>query len=115
MYDDEFSPRLGYVSARDIEALHVSSSGPNFVDLDLSAVEIPVTILRLIPVEVAREHVVIPIAMDGERICIAVCNDFALHLYDKLRFMTNHEVHPIVAPKQAILAAIDRNYGGSPK
>lgn len=108
---DDALIRLGYVSAGEIGQMQASQFGYEFVDL--SAMEIPQGVIALIPESVARENVVIPIAMVDERLRVAMSNALDLDVIDKLRFMTNRDVDPVVAPKEAIQTAINRHYGGS--
>lgn len=108
---DEALIRLGYVSAGEMGQLQASQYGYEFVDL--GAMEIPQSVIGLIPESVARENVVIPIALIDERLRVAMSNALDLDVIDKLRFMTNRDVDPVVAPKEAIQTAINRHYGGS--
>lgn len=108
---DDALIRLGYISAGEIGQLQASQFGYEFVDL--GAMEIPQSVIALIPESVARENIVIPIAMVDERLRVAMVNALDLDVIDKLRFMTNRDVDPVVAPKEAIQTAINRHYGGS--
>ncbi len=108
---DDSLIRLGYISAGEIGQLQASQFGYEFVDL--ASMEIPQSVIALIPESVARENVVIPIAMVDERLRVAMSNALDLDVIDKLRFMTNRDVDPVVAPKEAIQTAINRHYGGS--
>ncbi|MBS0204024.1 MAG: Flp pilus assembly complex ATPase component TadA [Planctomycetes bacterium] len=108
---DDALIRLGYVSAGEIGQMQASQFGYEFVDL--GAMEIPQSVIALIPESVARENIVIAIAMVDERLRVAMVNALDLDVIDKLRFMTNRDVDPVVAPKEAIQTAINRFYGGS--
>ena len=108
---DDALIRMGYISAGEIGQLQASQFGYEFVDL--GAMEIPQSVIALIPESVARENIVIPIAMVDERLRVAMSNALDLDIIDKLRFMTNRDVDPVVAPKEAIQTAINRHYGGT--
>ena len=108
---DDSLIRLGYISAGEIGQLQASQFGYEFVDL--AAMEIPQSVIALIPESVARENIVIPIAMVDERLRVAMSNALDLDVIDKLRFMTNREIDPVVAPKEEIQTAVNRHYGGS--
>ncbi len=108
---DDALIRLGYISAGEIGQLQASQFGYEFVDL--GAMEIPQSVIALIPESVARENIVIPIAMVDERLRVAMSNALDLDVIDKLRFMTNREIDPVVAPKEDIQTAVNRHYGGS--
>lgn len=108
---DDALVRLGYVSAGELGQLQASQYGYEFVDLE--AMEIPQSVIALIPESVARENIVIPVTLVDERLRVAMSNALDLDVIDKLRFMVNREIDPVVAPKEAIQTAINRFYGGS--
>ena len=108
---DDALVRLGYVSAGELGQLQASQYGYDFVNLE--AMEIPQSVIALIPESVARENVVIPVTLVDERLRVAMSNALDLDVIDKLRFMVNREIDPVVAPKEAIQTAINRFYGGS--
>jgi len=108
---DDALIRLGYVSAGEMGQRQASQLGYEFVDL--SAMEIPQSVIGMIPESVARENVVIPVALVDERLRVAMSNAMDLDVIDKLRFMTNRDVDPVVSDKEAIQTAINRHYGGS--
>ncbi|MBM4076173.1 MAG: type II/IV secretion system protein, partial [Planctomycetes bacterium] len=108
---DDALVRLGYVSAAELGQLQASQYGYDFVDLD--TMEIPQSVVSLIPESVARENVVIPVALVDDRLRVAMSNALDLDVIDKIRFMVNREIDPVVAPKDMIQSAINRLYGGS--
>lgn len=57
-----------------------------------------------------EEHEVIPIAVAGSTVLVAVCDPTDLAVLDDIRFCTGKNVEPIVADRDAILAAIERSY-----
>jgi type IV pilus assembly protein PilB len=103
--------RLGYVSAAELTERQASQYGYEFVNLE--AVEIPRTVIELIPESVARENFVIPLGLEEETIRVAVSNAMDYEVLDKLRFVLNRDVQIAVASKEAIQAAINRHYGDS--
>jgi type IV pilus assembly protein PilB len=108
---DDALIRLGYVSPGEIGQLQATQYGYDFVDL--ASMEIPQSVISLIPESVARESFVIPVAMEDERLRVAMVNALDLDVIDKLRFMTNREIDPVVASKESIQTAVNRHYGGS--
>ena len=108
---DDALVRLGYVSAGELGQLQAAQYGYEYVDLE--TMEIPQSIVSMIPESVARENLVIPVALAEERLRVAMSNALDLDVIDKLRFMVNREIDPVVAPKEAIQSAINRLYGGS--
>lgn len=106
---DEALSRLQYVDESDLSKLQASQYGYEFVNLE--QIDIPTSVISLIPESVARENVVLPLELNDERIRVAVANALDLEVLDKLRFILNREVDPVVASKDAIQNAINRHYG----
>jgi type IV pilus assembly protein PilB len=106
---DEALSRLGYVDENELGQLQASQYGFEYVNLD--TMEIPNSVIALVPESVARENVVIPLELVDERIRVAMPNALDLEVLDKLRFILNREVDPVVASKDAIQNAINRHYG----
>ncbi len=103
--------RLGYVSSGEMGQLQAQQYGHEFVNID--AMEIPASVIALIPESVARENIVIPLGLDDERLRVAMMNANDLDVIDKLRFMVNRDIEPVGAPRESIQNAINRYYGGS--
>ncbi|MDB5342520.1 MAG: type secretion system protein [Schlesneria sp.] len=103
--------RLGYISDAEMSQMRATEYGYDVVDI--AAMEIPQSVIALIPESVARENIVIPLAMVDERLRVAMSNAMDLDVIDKLRFMTNREIEPVGASKESIQTSINRHYGGS--
>jgi hypothetical protein len=73
--------------------------------------DLPAAIIELVPESVARENLVIPLALDGETLTAAAVDPSNLLLRDKLTFILNKKVRLVAAPRQAIIDAINHNYG----
>jgi type IV pilus assembly protein PilB len=101
--------KLGYMTEGDLGQLQASQYGFEFVNLD--TLEIPNSVIALVPESVARENVVIPLELNDERIRVAMANALDLEVLDKLRFVLNREIDPVVASKDAIQNSINRHYG----
>ena len=63
---DDALVRLGYVSAGELGQLQAAQYGYEYVDLE--TMEIPQSIVSMIPESVARENLVIPVALAEERL-----------------------------------------------
>jgi hypothetical protein len=71
----------------------------------------PRAVLELVPESVARENLVLPLALDGETLTVAAADAGNLLLADKLSFLVNKKIRFVSVPRTAILHAIDRHYG----
>jgi type IV pilus assembly protein PilB len=58
--------------------------------------------LELIPKEIVRKHMVLPVSKDGGRLKLIVSDPMDLELQDMLRFRLNLEIDPLLASKTAI-------------
>ncbi len=100
---------MGYLDAEVVAAKKAKAFG--FATIDLDSMEIPHSLIELVPESVARENVCIPVEFQGERLIVAVADAMNLELLDKLRFILNRDVELTTAGKESILAAINRHYG----
>lgn len=66
--------------------------------------------LELIPKEIVRKHMVLPVSKDGGRLRLIVSDPMDLELQDMLRFRLNLEIDPLLASKTAIRTFLE---GGS--
>ncbi|QEG20620.1 GspE/PulE family protein [Mariniblastus fucicola] len=80
--------------------------------VDLSEVEIPESVIELMPETVARENAVIPISETGTgglKVLMSDPND--VDTIENLRFILNRDVSVALAPKSMIIGAINTSYG----
>lgn len=103
--------RLGYVNPNELTQRQAAQYGYEFVNLE--TLEIPRSVVELIPESVARENFVIALGMEDDAIKVAVSNALDYEVLDKLRFVLNREIKVAVASKESILNAINRYYGDS--
>jgi len=102
--------RRGYLT--DIEVTEALAKYHRMEFVDLSEVEIPESVIELMPETVARENAVIPLAETGTgglRILMANPND--VDTIENLRFILNRDVSVALAPKSMIIGAINNSYG----
>jgi hypothetical protein len=67
-------------------------------------------VLALMPAAVARENLVIPLALHHDRLTCAAVNADDVMLADKLRFIVNRDIHLVPAPLASVLQALNRYY-----
>jgi len=66
--------------------------------------------LALIPEDVARQHTVLPISVEGDTLTVAMDDPDNLHLIDTLATLTKKRIKPVVALHGGIQEAIDTQY-----
>lgn len=103
--------KLGYVDASAVAAAKAQAFGFGFADLD--NIEIPNSLIDLVPESVARENTCIPVEFKGERLIVAVTDAMNIEVMDKLRFILNRDVELTTASRESIQSAINRHYGQS--
>ena len=108
---EEALVKLDYVTSSELGALQAAEFGYDFINLE--GAEIQPGVIEMVPESVAREHLVIPIALDGENLVVAIGDPMNFEVLDKLRFILNREINVAVAPEDAIQTAINRHYGQS--
>ena len=81
--------------------------------VNLSNMTIPSTIIEMVPEAVARENVLIPISEENGMLQIVMSNPSDHDTIAKLQFILARDILLAVAPKEQIVAAINRHYGQS--
>src|SRR3954462_12499468 len=108
---EEALSKLGYAEADDIMKAKAEQHGMAFIEL--REIEIPASVVELVPESLARENIVMPLAQENGAIRVIMHDPNAFETIDKLRFVLNREIEVALAPKEAIVEAINRYYGGA--
>lgn len=101
--------KLGYASNEEVARAAAHVSGLPYIDV--SSLQIDSSIIQLIPESVARENAVFPIAQSGNAITILVSDPSDLDTLEKMRFILNRNIIPMVGSADAIRDAINHYYG----
>jgi type IV pilus assembly protein PilB len=101
--------RLGYATGEEVMRAMAEEHGLAFVKP--SDVVIPPMVLELVPESVARENVILPLAEEDGSLKVIVSDPNDIDTFEKLRFILNRRIEPVLAPRDAILEAINRHYG----
>jgi len=78
--------------------------------VDLSRFEPDQKILRLIPSDVARKSLVLPLRRDGRNLTVAMADPTDLGLLQDLKFITRYDVLPVIAGEFTLRALIEKFY-----
>ena len=79
--------------------------------VDLSRVEIPESVVELVPESVARENKVLPLEEVDGRLVVLMSDPSDVDTLEKLRFILNRDVSIALAPRAKIMETINRVYG----
>ncbi len=101
--------RLNYSSPQETVAAMAEFHGLQFVDL--STIEIPKPVIELVPESVARENLVLPLELEGNTLKIITADPTNYDTVQKLQFILNKDIQPVLAVQEQIQDAINRNYG----
>jgi type IV pilus assembly protein PilB len=74
---------------------------------------IPPSVIELVPESVARENIVLPMAQENGALKIIMSDPTDFDTVQKLTFILNKDVQPVLAPREQIIEAINRHYGQS--
>ena len=103
--------KLGYANNEQVMGAVAEFNGIQFIDL--SDMTIPPSVVELVPESVARENVVLPLSQDGPVLKIIMSDPNDLATMQKLEFILNKQITPVLAPREQIVEAINRHYGQS--
>ncbi|MGZ3392706.1 MAG: GspE/PulE family protein [Isosphaeraceae bacterium] len=103
--------KLGYAEAEDIMKAKAEQHGLPFIEL--REIEIPPSVIELVPESLARENIVMPLAQVNGTIKVIMHDPLGFETIEKLRFVLNREIEVALAPKEAIVEAINKYYGRS--
>ena len=102
--------KMGLVSEQDVARILSRQYG--VPALDLQMIEVPQTVLKLIPKETAERFQVLPLSREGSSLRMAMADPTNVFALDDVKFMTGLKIEPVVACESAIQLAIEKLYGG---
>ncbi|HWB52918.1 MAG TPA: GspE/PulE family protein [Tepidisphaeraceae bacterium] len=79
-----------------------------YIDLDKSAVAPNAS--SVVPEELMRKHLIVPLTPEGNRLRIAIHDPLDLEMLDILRFRLNKDVRTVLAPKSRIKNILDEMF-----
>lgn len=101
--------KLGFVQEDEITQFLSKQYGVPAINL--SNMQIDNTIVKLVPADVARKYLVMPISRQGATLTLAMTDPTNVFAMDDVKFMTGYNVEPVVASEMAISDAIEKSYG----
>ena len=82
-----------------------------YIDLEKSAR--PPNATSLIPDDLMRKYLILPLGMDGGKLRLAIHDPLDLEMLDILRFRLNKEMRTVLAPKGRIKSVLDELFNTS--
>ena len=93
------------------EVMQAIAEFHNLQFVNLEEVEIPKAVIELVPESVARENVVLPLSLEGNVLKLITSDPTNYDVIQKLTFILNKDVQPVLADHEQIREAINRHYG----
>jgi len=103
--------KLGFIKEEQLTEFLSKQYGVPAVNL--KEFEIDPEVIKLVPEEVARKHMGIPVNRAGNTLIVAMADPSNIFAMDDIKFLTGYNVEVVVAPENAIKEAIDKYYQGS--
>lgn len=100
--------RLGAADAKNLLAAYSHVFKVRVANLD--AMDIPDSIIRLIPADIARKSRIIPLDRVGNNIIVAIENPHDLKLIDLIRFKTGFSAKAVLTEEEQMTRALSRYY-----
>ena len=107
--------RLGYLFVKlgmleEVEITKALARQLRMPAVDLSRFEPDPKLLRLIPADMAKKHMVLPLRRDGRNLTVAMVDPSDLGLLQDLKFITRFDVFPVIAGEFSLRNLIDKHY-----
>jgi type IV pilus assembly protein PilB len=100
--------KLGYLSEERLLEFLTHIYGVEAVNP--AGVEIPASVLKLIPADVAAKFKVVPVYRDGRTLALAMADPTDMYAINDLKFISGMEIKPVVATESSLTAAIEMYY-----
>jgi len=102
--------KLGYVTEEKLVVF--LSRQYNVPAIDLSDYKIDPSLLKLIPGDMARKYLIVPVARVGATLTIAMVDPSNVFAIDDVKFRTGYNVEVVVSSESTILNAISTHFIG---
>jgi len=100
--------KLGYL--KEEELLRFLSQQYGLPTIDLAKIRIPPDVIKLIPMDVAQKHKVLPVSRAGSTLVLAMSDPTNYFAIDDIKFLTGYNIDVVVAEESALKEAIDLYY-----
>ncbi len=100
---------MGFVTEKDITEVVGKQMGVKYIDLD--TVDLDPEMARSIPEHLAQRYKVIPVSQKENKLILAMVDPLNVIAIDDIRLITGFDIEPVIATEDAILKAINRQFG----
>lgn len=81
--------------------------------IDLSQFEVYPDVIELVPVDIAKKNMIMPIHRIRSFLTMAMVDPTDLDIIENVRFRTSLSIQPVIASESGIMEAINKYYGAS--
>ncbi len=100
---------MGLVSEEELAHVLSEQTGAPCVE-PFEFGEIPKDVLKLVPVELVRKYRVVPLALDGKRLSLAMANPHDFNAVEEIGFVTGYVIKPRICTELRLNGALERYY-----
>ena len=100
---------LGFISEEEIAQALSRQVGYPYIDLD--QFEVYPEVISLIPADVSKKHMVMPIHRIRSFLTLAMVDPTDLEVIEDVRFRTGLSIQPVIASESGVMNAINKYYG----
>ncbi len=100
--------KLGYITEQDLTNFLSKQYG--IPTIDLSTEETDPEVIKLIPEDVAKKYLALPIKRTGSTLVVAMADPSNIFAIDDIKFLTGYNIETVVASEGAIKGAIEKVY-----
>ncbi len=102
---------LGFLSEEEMAQALSRQLGYPYINLD--QFEVYPDVISLIPVEIAKKYLIMPIHRIRSFLTLAMVDPTDLGIIEDIRFRTGLSIQPVIASESGIMNAISKYYGSS--
>lgn len=102
--------KLGFLTEEKLVAFLSKQYGVPAINL--AEYKIDPSILKLIPADMAKKYLILPVARVGATLTIAMADPSNVFAIDDVKFMTGYNVEVVVSSESAIISGISSYYPG---
>ena len=110
---DKILVDLNFVDEEELRALKKEEPAPTYGEKSLLK-HIDPEVLKLIPESIARRYHLIPLSKEGKVLTVAMRDPNDIVAIDTVRTISGYEINAIPSSEKDIIAAVEKNYSGSP-
>ncbi len=100
--------KLGYITESTLA--HFLGRQFSVSAIELATCEIDPECVEMVPYEIARKYLALPISREGNKLTVAMANPDNIFAIDGIKFITSMDVEPMVCPESSLIAAIEEHY-----